>query len=87
MRTKLSTKGQVILPKAIREKRHLKAGMEFDVEDRPEGILLKCADPKKKYTIDDLVGIAKYSGRRRSVEEMNAAIEAETRRRFARGRY
>jgi len=87
MRTKLSTKGQVILPKAIRERLHWKPGMEFDIEERPEGILLKRADPSKKYTIDDLVGIVKYKGPRRSIEEMNAAIEAEARRRFARGRY
>lgn len=87
MRTKLSTKGQVILPKAVRDQCHLKAGMEFDIEQRPEGILLKRVDSKKKYTVDDLVGIVKYRGPRRSIEEMNAAIEAEARRRFARGRY
>lgn len=87
MKTKLSTKGQVILPKAIRDKRRWKPGIELDIEDRPEGVLLKSAEPKKKYTIDDLVGIMKYKGPRRSIAEMNAAIESEARRRFARGRY
>jgi AbrB family looped-hinge helix DNA binding protein len=87
MRTRLSTKGQVILPKAIRDKRRWKPGIELDIEERPEGVLLKPVERKKKYAIDDLVGIVKYDGPPKSIEEMNAAIEAEVRRRFARGRY
>jgi len=87
MRTKLSTKGQVILPKAIRDRHRWKPGMELDIEDRPDGVLLKPIGRKKKYTIDDLVGIVKYDGPPKSIEDMNAAIEAEVRRRHARGRY
>jgi AbrB family looped-hinge helix DNA binding protein len=37
MQTKVSTKGQVVLPKAIRDKRRWKAGTLLTVEDRPEG--------------------------------------------------
>jgi AbrB family looped-hinge helix DNA binding protein len=87
MQTKVSTKGQVVLPKAIREKRRWKAGTRLTVEDRPDGVLLKLIEKKKKLTIDDWAGIIKYKGPARTVEEMNAAIDEEFRRRHARGRY
>ena len=56
------------------------------IEDRPEGVLLRPVETKKKFTIADLRGMLKYKGPARSIEEMNAAIEKEVRR-HARGRY
>ncbi len=85
--TIVSSRGQVVLPKAIRDKRHWKPGTKLTIEDRPEGVLLKPIEEKKKLTIGDLRGILKYKGPPRSIEEMNAAIEKEVRRRHARGRY
>ena len=85
--TTISSKGQVVLPKALREKRRWKTGTKLTVEDRPEGLLLKAVDTRKKLTIDDWAGIVKYKGPTRTIEEMNAAIEKEVRRRHARGRY
>src|SRR5436309_3010030 len=41
--TTVSTKGQVILPKAVRERRNWGAGTRLVVEDTPEGVLLKAA--------------------------------------------
>lgn len=87
MRTRLSTKGQVILPKAIRDKHHWAPGMELDIEERPDGVLLKPRGVKKKGSILDFAGIIKYDGPRRTIEEMNAGIIDEVRRRHARGRY
>jgi AbrB family looped-hinge helix DNA binding protein len=87
MQTRISTKGQVVLPKAIRDKRRWKAGTLLTVEDRLEGLLLKPVERKKKYTIDDWVGILKYKGPPHTVEEMNAVIEKEVKRRHARGRF
>ena len=40
MQTKISTKGQVVLPKAIRDRRRWKAGTLLTVEERPDGVLL-----------------------------------------------
>lgn len=75
------------MPKAIRDKRRWKAGTKLTIEDRPEGVLLKPIEQKKKLSVADLRGIVKYKGPRHSIEEMSAAIDAEVRRRFARGRY
>ena len=41
--TTVSTKGQVILPKAIRERRNWPAGTRLVVEETPDGVLLKPA--------------------------------------------
>ncbi|MCW5737330.1 MAG: AbrB/MazE/SpoVT family DNA-binding domain-containing protein [Enhydrobacter sp.] len=83
----MSTKGQVVLPKAIRDKHAWKGGTRLIVEDRPDGVLLKPVEEKKKFTIDDFAGIVKYKGPPKSVEDMNAAIEEEFKARHARGRY
>jgi AbrB family looped-hinge helix DNA binding protein len=85
--TTVSSKGQIVLPKAIRDKRRWKPGTKLTVEERPEGVLLRSIDKKRKLTISDLRGIVKYDGPPRSIEEMNAAVDAEFRRRSARGRY
>ena len=39
--TVVSTKGQVILPKAIRQRRRWDAGTRLVVEDTPDGVLLR----------------------------------------------
>ena len=41
--TTVSTKGQVILPKAIRERRHWAAGTQLIVEETADGVLLRSA--------------------------------------------
>ena len=76
-----------MLPKAVREQLRWKAGTRLLVETRPDGVVLRPVETKKKLTVADLRGILKYKGPRRSLEEMDAAIVAEARRRFARGRH
>ena len=85
--TTVSTKGQVILPKAIRLKRKWGAGTKLIVEDTPQGVLLKAAPLFKPTRPEDVFGSAKYKGPPVSIKDMDAAIEAEFRRRHARGRY
>jgi AbrB family looped-hinge helix DNA binding protein len=85
--TTVSTKGQVILPKAIRSKRRWDAGTKLVVEDTPQGVLLKAAPLFKPTQMKDVYGAAKYKGPPVSIEDMDAGIEAEFRRRHARGRY
>lgn len=85
--TTVSTKGQVILPKAIRSKRRWEAGTKLIVEDTPQGVLLKPAPLFKPTKLDDVFGMLKYDGPLKTIEEMDASIVAEVRRRHARGRY
>ena len=80
----LSTKGQVILPKSIRQRRHWDAGTRLIVEDTADGVLLKSAPLFKPTRPDDVFGSLKYSGRAKTLEEMDAGVLAEVRRRYAR---
>jgi len=85
--TTLSTKGQVILPKSIRERRRWGPGTRLLVEDTPEGVLLKPAPLFSPTRPEDVYGMLKYSGPPKTIEEMDAAITAEVKRRHTRGRH
>jgi AbrB family looped-hinge helix DNA binding protein len=85
--TTVSTKGQVILPKAIRERRRWRAGTRLVVEDTADGVLLKPAPLFAPTRPEDVAGMLAYTGRPKTLEEMDAAITAEVKRRHARGRY
>jgi AbrB family looped-hinge helix DNA binding protein len=82
--TKLSAKGQIPIPKAIRTARRWKPGMKFVIQETSEGVLLKPErEPKredKTLTIDDLIGIANYKGPRRSIREMDEGVMDEARK-------
>ena len=84
--TKLSSKGQIIIPKAVREAHGWKTGTEFIVEDTPGGVVLK---PKRVFaptTLDEVFGCLKehYKGPAKSIEEMDQAILDEAARRWKR---
>ena len=85
--TIVSTKGQIVLPKAIRLRRRWEAGTRLVVEDTHDGVLLKAAllfAPKRP---QDVFGSLGHAGRPRTLKEMKAGISAEARRRHARNRY
>ena len=79
--TTISTKGQVILPKAIRERRRWAAGTRLVVEDTDEGVMLKPAPLFAETDIGQVFGSLAYEGRALTLDEMAAAIIAEARRR------
>lgn len=85
--TRLSTKGQVILPIEIRRRRHWEPGTLLVVEETPEGVLLKPAPLFKPTRPQEVFGCLRYDGVPKTVEEMHTGIEAEARRQHARGRY
>ncbi|HXY57962.1 MAG TPA: AbrB family transcriptional regulator [Methylocystis sp.] len=80
--TRMSTKGQVILPKAVRQRRGWKAGTRLVVEERPEGVLLTAEPLFPPTTVEEAYGILKYDGPPVSVEQMKAAVLAEAARRY-----
>jgi AbrB family looped-hinge helix DNA binding protein len=53
---RISTRGRVVVPKAIRDKRRWKAGVRLTVEERSDGVLLKSVAKRKVRTVKDLVG-------------------------------
>jgi AbrB family looped-hinge helix DNA binding protein len=78
--TRLSSRGRITLPKTVREAHDWRPGLEFEIEDRPEGVLLKPVSPFPRTTIDDVLGCRGYCGPRRSIEEIDAGVLEEAKR-------
>ena len=74
MRTKLSTKGQLIIPRDLRQRLGWHPGTELEVEERDGGVVLRLPIDLPETSLDDLVGCAGYKGPRRTLEEMEEAI-------------
>ncbi len=83
--TLLSSKGQVIIPKALRDAHDWQVGTRLEVIDTVEGVLLKpvvarqtTALPEGLATIRSRVA---YKGPAVSLEDMNAAVLQEAKSR------
>jgi AbrB family looped-hinge helix DNA binding protein len=72
--TRLSSKGQIVLPKSLRDARRWRPGTEFVLEETPAGILLRPAKPFPPTTFEQVEGRLKYRGRPRSLAEMDKGI-------------
>jgi AbrB family looped-hinge helix DNA binding protein len=81
--TFLSTKGRVILPKTIREQRCWAAGTRLTVEQTADGVLLKAAPLFAPTRPEDVFASLATSGPPKTLEEMEAGIAAEAKRRHA----
>ena len=82
--TVLSSKGQVIIPKALRAARRWGPGTQLEVHETPDGVLLRPAVPTAKVALDSgLAAIRRrvgYRGPAVSVSEMDAAVLREAAR-------
>lgn len=72
--TVVSTKGQVILPKAVRESLNWPPGTKLVVEKTDRGVLLSSEPLFKPTTLDEVIGILKYHGPAFTIEEMDEAL-------------
>ena len=72
--TRLSERGQIVIPKRVREAHGWEPGLGFIVEDRDDGIRLKSVKPFKRTTIEEVLGCLHYKGPRKSLKDMEAAI-------------
>lgn len=85
--TRLSTKGQVILPKEIRDSHRWKPGTRFLIEEIENAVILRAAPSAKPYSVDDVYGCLHVPGKRASLRDMERAIAKEVKARHGRGRY
>jgi AbrB family looped-hinge helix DNA binding protein len=72
--TRLSNKGQIVIPKKVRNAHGWEPGLEFVVEDEGDGIKLKPLTPFPETKVEDLVGCLGYKGSKKSLKEMEDAI-------------
>ena len=73
-RTRLSSKGQIIIPKSFRLATGLKAGDEFLVQELGGAILLSPLKPFEISKIENVFGCLPYHGPAITLEEMEAGI-------------
>lgn len=85
--TRLSTKGQIVLPKGIRASRAWGPGTELTVEETGDGILLRPAARFPGTSLEEVAGCLRSKRKPKTSERMRAAIGREVMRRHDRGRY
>jgi AbrB family looped-hinge helix DNA binding protein len=84
--TVVSTKGQVILPKAIREEKNWAPGERLLVESTAEGVLLRPERLFPATRFEDVRGYLSRKGKKAlTQDEIDAALRAAAKRRYARG--
>jgi AbrB family looped-hinge helix DNA binding protein len=76
--TKLSSKGKVTIPKEIRSRHHWESGQELQAIDTDDGIQLRPASPFPETTLREVSSCLAYSGKPKSLEEMEQAIKKGT---------
>jgi AbrB family looped-hinge helix DNA binding protein len=72
--SRLSSKGQVIIPKAIRDAHSLDSGVVLAFEDHSDHIVIRVVPAVPRTTVDDLIGILRWDGPPKSIEDMEAGI-------------
>ena len=72
--TRLSSKGQVIIPKPFRQSLRWETGLELVVVSVGNSLLLRPKSPFPKTTIDDVAGCLRYEGEAKTLDEMDLAI-------------
>jgi AbrB family looped-hinge helix DNA binding protein len=81
---KFSTKGQLVVPKELRDAYGWSGGVPVELIDEGDGVKLKPATIRKRYTIDDLYGMLPYSGPPKTLEDMQRGIDEAMAERWAR---
>jgi len=78
--TTVSSKGQVVIPKEVREVHGWTPGTVLAIEEQGDAILLRPVPAFPLTTVDDLLGCLPYAGKAKSQEEMDAGIAEGARR-------
>jgi AbrB family looped-hinge helix DNA binding protein len=81
--TKLSSKGQVIIPKGVRNAHGWAAGLELTVTDTGDGVLLRPKAPFPDTELDDVAGMLSGRVQPKTDAEIQAAVDRAFRDRHA----
>ena len=73
----LSSKGQLVLPKAIRDRHHWTTGTRIQIIERGDEVILKAAELFPCSVFETLDAESVYKGNPLSLEEMDTAIAVE----------
>ena len=79
MRTRLSSRGQLVLPKKVRDRLGWAPGTELDVEVNGEAVIVRVRRLRGRTTLDELVGCIPCDGPAVSPAEMDTAVDGAAR--------
>ncbi|MDO8958381.1 MAG: AbrB/MazE/SpoVT family DNA-binding domain-containing protein [Rhodocyclaceae bacterium] len=71
----LSSKGQVVIPKEIRDELHWVAGTQISLASNASGVTLKALPKKTGCRFADLIGMLKHDGPPLSDEELCKPVD------------
>lgn len=71
----LSSKGQVVIPKEIRDQLHWESGTQITMFSSAYGVTLKAVPAKKGRKLEDLIGMLKHDGAPLTTEELCAPVD------------
>ncbi|HWM89418.1 MAG TPA: AbrB/MazE/SpoVT family DNA-binding domain-containing protein [Thermoanaerobaculia bacterium] len=71
---RLSTKGQLVVPKEIRQRHGWAEGMDLVLENQDDSVLFRPTRQFPETTLEDLVGCTGYKGPTKSLKEMEGGI-------------
>jgi AbrB family looped-hinge helix DNA binding protein len=71
----LSSKGQVVIPKEIRDELHWEAGTELTLVSNASGVTLKAVPKKTGRNMADLIGMLKHDGPPLSTEALCQPVD------------
>jgi AbrB family looped-hinge helix DNA binding protein len=82
-KTRLSSKGQVIIPKVVRDRQGWQPGDELEVEDRGDLVVLRRPKPFPPTTFEEVRGCLKHDGPPATIKEMDEAVAEHIREMWA----
>lgn len=72
--TRLSSKGQVIIPKSLRAAQHWDPGLELVAIPMGDGVLLKPKAPFAATTLDEVAGCLPHTAAPKTEDDIEAAL-------------
>lgn len=85
--TRMSSKGQVVIPEEIREQLGLRSGTQFVVVAQRDVVILRAISPPSMDEFDGLISTARKAARRAGMKKSDVkAVTAKVRSRGGAGR-
>ncbi len=82
--TRISAKGQVVIPKDVRDRMSWSEGERLDVIETSCGVLLRRHDMRRRITVEEFKRLVPpHDGPAVSLEEMNEGIDQALQERWA----
>ena len=74
-RTRISSKGQIVIPKQIRDRHRWRPGTELAVIDVAGGVRIEALQRGKTLTAGDVFGCLQHKGKRLPIDRLTSPVK------------